>query len=47
LAKPNYQFEKQQREMKKKRKQLEKLQRKLDKIGPPPATDPDGRPNQG
>jgi len=35
LAKPNFQFEKRQRELAKKRKKEEKLQRKLEKNQPP------------
>jgi len=34
LAKPNFQFEKRQRELAKKRKKEEKLQRKLEKTQP-------------
>lgn len=35
MAKPNFGFEKRQRELEKKRKKEEKLQRKLDKKNPP------------
>ena len=39
MAKPNYSFEKRQRELAKKKKQDEKRQRKLDKDVAMPATD--------
>lgn len=43
MAKPNYNFEKRQRELAKKKKKDEKRQRKLEKGGPPPgATETDG-----
>jgi hypothetical protein len=45
LAKPNFQFEKRQRELAKKRKKEEKLQRKLEKNQPPTADNPD--PSEG
>ncbi|MBA1146872.1 hypothetical protein H0Z60_07335 [Ectothiorhodospiraceae bacterium WFHF3C12] len=35
MAKPNFGFEKRQRELEKKRKKEEKLQRKLDRKNPP------------
>jgi len=37
LAKPNFQYEKRQKELEKKRKKDEKSQRKLDKNAPPSA----------
>jgi tmRNA-binding protein len=40
LAKPNYQFEKRQKDLAKKKKQEEKRQRKLDKSNTPPAETP-------
>lgn len=43
MAKPNFQFEKRQRELEKKKKKEEKLQRKLEKKGPSD-TDDDQRP---
>jgi len=43
MAKPNYNFEKRQRELAKKKKKDEKRQRKLEKGGPPPgAAETDG-----
>ena len=39
MAKPNYNFEKRQRELAKKKKQDEKRQRKLDKVGTPKPKD--------
>ncbi|MGD8429629.1 MAG: hypothetical protein PVH31_04410 [Ectothiorhodospiraceae bacterium] len=44
MAKPNFSFQKRQREMEKKRKKEEKLQRKLDKRNPPSE---DGEPEPG
>lgn len=45
MAKPNFQFEKRQKELEKKRKNEEKLRRKLEKKlapeGAPPETDAD------
>jgi len=40
LAKPNYQYEKRQKDLAKKKKQEEKRQRKLDKSNVPPAETP-------
>jgi hypothetical protein len=40
LAKPNYQYEKRQRDLAKKKKQEEKKQRKLDKSTVPPVEPP-------
>jgi len=40
LAKPNFGFEKRQRELEKKRKKEEKLQRKLDRKNPPSDGEP-------
>ncbi len=40
MAKPNYQFEKRQKDLAKKKKQEEKRQRKLDKGNIPPAETP-------
>lgn len=42
MAKPNYQFEKRQRDLAKKKKQEEKKQRKLDKSN----VSPEETPNQ-
>jgi hypothetical protein len=36
MAKPNFNFQKRQRELEKKKKNEEKMQRKLDKNTPPP-----------
>jgi hypothetical protein len=44
LAKPNYQYEKRQREMARKKKQNEKRQRKLEKDAPPPSHPEPGGP---
>jgi len=41
LAKPNFQFQKRQKELEKKRKQEEKRQRKLEKTPEQPAVNPD------
>ena len=41
MAKPNYQFEKRQKDLAKKRKQEEKRLRKLAKTNPQPADNPD------
>ncbi len=41
MAKPNYQFQKRQKELEKKRKNEEKLQRKLDKTSPQTTENPD------
>lgn len=41
LAKPNFQFEKRQKELEKKKKKEEKKLRKLDKSEAPPAESPD------
>jgi len=41
LAKPNFQFQKRQKELEKKRKQEEKRQRKLEKTPERPAMNPD------
>ena len=40
MAKPNYQYEKRQKDLAKKKKQEEKRQRKLDKSNVPPAETP-------
>jgi hypothetical protein len=40
LAKPNYQYEKRQKDLAKKKKQEEKRQRKLDKSNVPPTETP-------
>jgi len=40
LAKPNYLYEKRQKDLAKKKKQEEKRQRKLDKSGAPPTEAP-------
>jgi hypothetical protein len=49
LPKPNYQFEKRQKELAKKRKQEEKRRRKAEKNEPPPADTPvapaEGKPD--
>ena len=41
MAKPNYQFEKRQKDLAKKKKNEEKRQRKLEKKGVPSAETPD------
>lgn len=41
MAKPNYQFEKRQKELAKQKKKEEKLQRKLEKKGPATPPEPD------
>jgi hypothetical protein len=47
LAKPNFQFEKRQKELEKKRKNEEKLKRKLEKNTPQPGDVPsDENPDQ-
>ena len=40
MAKPNYQYEKRQKDLAKKKKQEEKRQRKLDKSNVPPTETP-------
>jgi hypothetical protein len=37
MAKPNFKFQKRQKELEKKKKNDEKLQRKMDKNTPPPS----------
>lgn len=44
MAKPNYQFEKRQRDLKKKKKQEEKRLRKLEKSGAKPDENPEQPP---
>ena len=44
MAKPNYQFEKRQRELEKKRKKAEKLQRKNTPTEPPAVDGPTPQP---
>lgn len=39
MAKPNFKFQKRQKELEKKRKSEEKIQRKLDKTGDPTTDD--------
>lgn len=46
MAKPNYQFQKRQKELKKKKKMEEKRQRKLEKGGVPSGENPDQTPDQ-
>jgi hypothetical protein len=46
LAKPNFQFQKRQKELEKKKKQEEKRLRKLERHAPPPA-DPQNPPPAG
>ncbi len=46
LAKPNYQFQKRQKELQKKKKMEEKRQRKLEKSGNQPHENPDPSPGQ-
>ncbi len=41
MAKPNYQFQKRQKELEKKRKSEEKLQRKLERTGPQATENPE------
>jgi hypothetical protein len=45
LAKPNYQYEKRQRDLAKKKHQDEKRQRKLEKKSVPPKDGPDQPPD--
>jgi hypothetical protein len=40
VAKPNFQFEKRQRELEKKKKKEQKLQRKAERKDPPPLDSP-------
>ncbi len=47
MAKPNYQFQKRQKELEKKKKNEEKLQRKLDKAGRQTTEDPEQSGNAG
>jgi hypothetical protein len=47
LAKPNYKFEKRQRDLAKKKKQEEKRQRKLDRKHEEPKDGPDQPPDEG
>jgi hypothetical protein len=47
LAKPNYQYEKRQKEIAKKKKKEEKKLRKLDKGFVQPKEDPDSPPEAG
>jgi len=44
MAKPNYSFDKRQRELEKKRKKAEKAQRKLNKTDEPPVVTDDSLP---
>ena len=46
MAKPNYQFEKRQKDLAKKKKNEEKRQRKLEKKGVPSAETPDQSPDE-
>jgi hypothetical protein len=47
LAKPNYQFQKRQKELQKKKKMEEKRQRKLEKSAHKASENPDQPPDQG
>lgn len=47
MAKPNYQFQKRQKELQKKKKMEEKRQRKLEKSGHQSLENPDLAPGQG
>ena len=47
MAKPNYQFEKRQKDLAKKKKQEEKRLRKLGKNNPLPAENPGQTPDAG
>jgi hypothetical protein len=47
MAKPNYQFQKRQKDLAKKQKQEEKRQRKLEKSVVQPAENPDRQPGEG
>jgi hypothetical protein len=47
LAKPNFQYQKRQKELEKKRKQEEKRQRKLERNQVAPAADPQTPPVAG
>ncbi|KAF0220615.1 MAG: hypothetical protein FD174_939 [Geobacteraceae bacterium] len=46
MAKPNFQFQKRQKELEKKKKNEEKLQRKLDKNNKQPEENPDQLPEE-
>jgi hypothetical protein len=46
MAKPNYQFQKRQKELQKKKKMEQKRQRKLEKNVTPSADNPDLSPDQ-
>lgn len=47
MAKPNFQYQKRQKELEKKRKQEEKRLRKLERSHPAPAVDPQAPPVTG
>lgn len=47
VAKPNYQFQKRQKELQKKKKMEEKRQRKLEKHSAPSGDNPEPSPDQG
>lgn len=47
LAKPNYQYEKRQKDLARKKKQEEKRQRKLNKANPQPQENPAQPPGEG
>ncbi len=47
MAKPNYQFQKRQKELQKKKKMEEKRQRKLERSHAPSTANPEQTPDQG
>jgi len=47
MAKPNFQFQKRQKELDKKKKNEEKMQRKLEKNSIQPPADQDQTPEEG
>jgi hypothetical protein len=47
MAKPNFQFQKRQKELEKKKKNEEKMQRKLERNSSQPAEDQDQLPEEG
>lgn len=46
MSKPNFKFQKRQKELEKKKKNEEKMQRKLDKNAVPPAEDTNQAPDE-
>ena len=47
MAKPNFQFQKRQKELDKKKKNEEKMQRKLEKNSSQPSAEQDQTPEEG